>query len=120
MEINNALYNIREKLLELSQGDFVREKKLADQYFKSFQDLKDMYSVSLINQDSRLLSFIYQKYKTTFRKLDLTELSDEIQATIHMINHLDTAEELNETAARVKSHCEVIIHQLQMHYSWLD
>lgn len=120
MQINNALYNIREKLLELSQGDFVREKKLADQYFKPFQDLIDMYSVSLINQDSRLLSFIYQKYKPTFRKLDLTELSDEIPASINIINHLMTAEELNETAARVKSHCEIIIHQLQLHYVWLN
>ncbi|MEK6476126.1 hypothetical protein WJR50_01285 [Catalinimonas sp. 4WD22] len=120
MQINNKLYNIREKLLELSQGDFVQEKKLADQYFKSFQDLKDIYAVSLINQDSRLLSFIYQKYKPTFRKLDLTELSDEIKTTINIINHLKTAEELNESASRVKSHCEIIIHQLQLHYSWLD
>ncbi|MDF9800398.1 hypothetical protein OKW21_005661 [Catalinimonas alkaloidigena] len=120
MKIDNALYDIREKLLELSHGDFVQEKKLADQYFKSFQDLKDIYAVSLINQDSRLLSFIHQKYKPTFRKLNLTELSDEIQSTIHKINNLNTDSALDESATKVRSYCETLIRQLQLHYSWLN
>lgn len=120
MQVENPLYNIREKLLELSQGDFIQEKKLADQYFKSFQDLKDMYSVSLINQDTRLLSFIHQKYKPTFKQLNLTDLSEEIQTTIRIITDLDSVNALDKSASKVKNYCEILIRQLQSHYAWLD
>jgi hypothetical protein len=120
MHIEPSLYNIQEKLLELSYGDFVREKRLAEQYFKSFQDLKDLYVVSLINQDTRLLSFIYQKYKPVCKVLNLMDLAEEIQASIHIIKNLNSGISLEESAFKVKNYCDMLIRQLQIHYIWLN
>ncbi|WPP48242.1 hypothetical protein [Catalinimonas niigatensis] len=120
MNIENPLHNIQEKLLELSYGDFIREKKLAEQYFKSFQDLKDLYAVSLINQDIRLLSFIYQKYIPVFKMLNLLDLEAEIQSTIHTIKKQGFEVTLEASAFKVKTYCDTLIHQLQLHYIWLN
>lgn len=120
MHIDHSLFSIREKLLELSQGDLVQEQKLANLYFKSFQDLKDMYAVCLINQDSRLLTFIYQKYKPTLKELKLTDLSEAIQSTINLFNQKKIEDALDTPAIKVKTYCETLIQQLQQSYSWLD
>ncbi|WKN33011.1 hypothetical protein PZB74_06595 [Porifericola rhodea] len=120
MAIKSSLYNIRAKLLELSQGDFVQERKLANQYFKSFQDLRDLYAVSLINQDKRLLFFVYEKYKPTLQLLDLSELAKEIQATLDHVKQLNSGVSVDKSATKVKNCCDQLIRQLQLHYTWLN
>lgn len=120
MRIEIPSYNIQEKLLELSYGDFIQEKRLAEQYFKSFQDLKDLYAVSLINQDTRLLTFIYQKYKPVCKMLNLMDLAEEIQATIRIIKNLNSGVSLEKSAFKVKNYCDTLIQQLQVHYVWLN
>lgn len=120
MRFETPTCNIQEKLLELSYGDFIQEKRLAEQYFKSFQNLKDLYAVSLINHDIELLAFIYQKYKPTFKILHLFELAEEIQTTIRVLKKLNTNVSLEQSAFKVKNYCNILIQQLQIHYVWLN
>lgn len=120
MYIEQPVYNIQEKLLELSYGDFVREKKLAEQYFKSLQDIKDLYAVSLINQDVKLLSFVYQKYKPVIEILSLFELEEEILITLGLIKNLHSEPRLETSAFRMRHYCNMLIQQLQLHYTWLN
>lgn len=119
MQVESSL-NIQQKLLEISMGDYKMESRLAGLYYKSFQDLKDLFAVSLIKQDEKLLSFIRHKYGATFQMLQLPKLAREIDEGVEILTTTLSEEAISTSIDKVKSQCDRILAQLIFYYPWLS
>jgi hypothetical protein len=116
---NTGENNVQSKLLTLAMGDYKLENRLASLYYKSFQDLKDLYAVGLIKRDPKLLGFIRHKYQAAFQRLHLPGLSEAIEQGDKNLGEADSNIAVNASVENVRQLCEQFLNQLEFYYPWL-
>lgn len=106
-------YQLKEKIEQFCEGDLDFKHQLTELYIRSFNELKNEYSIALEQKDTKKLSFTIHKHNTTITLLELPHLLSEMEKGRKLITSKDVSEKsIYASVARVIAICDEILSEL--------